>query len=122
MPTLLLWFSSVPLFPVKFLFFYPNGAPSRWGKTTGSVQAKILKTFRFKLDNILNWIRCDCCSNWYHINWQKITLSDSKKVQLFHFSMCVNVKSVNNASICDDLLLNNYVNTAIFNVRVQEST
>ena len=49
-------------------------------------------------------------------------ISIVKKVQWFHFSMCVNVKSVNNASICDDLLLNNYVKTAIFNVRVQEST
>ena len=52
----------------------------------------------------------------------KKTLADSKKIQCFHCPMCVNVKSVNNASNRDDLLLNNYVNTAIFNVRVQEST
>ena len=31
--------------------------------------------------------------------------------------MCVNVKSVNNASIGDELLLDNYVNTTISNVR-----
>ena len=40
--------------------------------------------------------------------------------------MCVSVKSVNNASIENNLVLYNYVNTAISNVRVlksaQEST
>ena len=44
--------------------------------------------------------------------------SDSKKTQWFQCLLCVDVKSVNKAAIGNDLVLDNYVNTAISNVRV----
>ena len=40
-----------------------------------------------------NWIKCDCCSIWYHTNCVNKTLSDSKNNQWFHCTMCVNLKS-----------------------------
>ena len=67
---------------------------------------------------MINWIRCDCCSSWYHISCVNISLSDSKKTQWFQCLLCVDVKSVNKATIANDLVLDKYVNTAIFNVRV----
>ena len=63
-------------------------------------------------------MRCDCCFNWYDSNCVSIALCDSKKIQWFRCPMCVNVKSVNKALIGDYLLLDNYVNTTISNVRV----
>ena len=51
-----------------------------------------------------------------------MSLSDSKKTQYFPFPLCVDVKSVNKAVIGNDLVLDNYVNTAISNVRVLKST
>ena len=66
----------------------------------------------------MNWIRCDCCSSWYHISCVNISLSDSKKTQWFHCPLCVGVKSVYKATIDNALVLENYVNTAILNVRV----
>ena len=46
------------------------------------------------------------------INCVNITLSNSKKIQWFQFSMCVNLRSVKNASI-GDLVLDKHVNAAI---------
>ena len=71
-----------------------------------------------KPSGLINWIRCDCCSSWYHISCVNISLSDSKKTQRFQCPLCVDVKSVNKATIGNDLVLDNYVNTAISNVRV----
>ena len=71
-----------------------------------------------KPSGLINWIRCDCCSSWYHISCVNIYLSDSKKTQWFQCPLCVGVKSVNKATIGNDLVLDNYVNTAISNVRV----
>ena len=71
-----------------------------------------------KPSGLINWIRCDCCSSWYHINCVNFSLSDSKKMQWFQCPLCVDVKSVNKATIGNDLVLDNYVNTAISNVRV----
>ena len=42
------------------------------------------------------------------------------KSQWFQCSLCVDVKSVNKATIGNELVLDNYVNTAISNVRVLE--
>ena len=73
---------------------------------------RLLKTFRTdKLD-------CYYCSSWYHISFETISLSDSKKTEWFQCPLCVDVKSVNKATIGNDLVLDNYVNTAISNVRV----
>ena len=47
-----------------------------------------------------------------------ISLSDSKKTQWFQCPSCVDVKSGNRAPIGNDLVPDNYVNTAISNVRV----
>ena len=71
-----------------------------------------------KLSGLINWIGCDCCSNWYHISCVNISPSDSKKTQWFQCPLCVDVKSVDKATIGNDLVLDNYVNTAISNVRV----
>ena len=71
-----------------------------------------------KPSGLINWIWCDCCSSWYHISCVNISLSDSKKTQWFQCPLCVDVKSVNKATIGNDLVLDNYVNTAISNVRV----
>ena len=71
-----------------------------------------------KPSGLINWIRCDCCSSWYHINCVNISLSDSKKNQWFQCLLCNDVKSVNKATIGNALVLDNYVNTAISNVRV----
>ena len=71
-----------------------------------------------KPSGLINWFGCDCCSSWYHTSCVNISLSDSKKTQWFQFSLCVDVKSVNKATIGNDLVLDNYVNTAISNVRV----
>ena len=71
-----------------------------------------------KPSGLINWIRCDCCFSWYHISCVNISLSDSKKTQWFQRPLCVDVKSVNKATIGNDLVLDNYVNTAISNVRV----
>ena len=59
-----------------------------------------------------------CCSNWCHNKGVIITLSDSKKIRWFQCPMCVNVNYVNNAPFFDDLVLEDYVNTAISNVCV----
>ena len=66
----------------------------------------------------INWIRCDCCFSWYHIICVNISLSDSKKTQWFQCHLCVDVKSIIKATIDNDLVPDNYVNTAISNVRV----
>ena len=71
-----------------------------------------------KLSGLINWIRCDCCSSWYHISCVIISLSDYRKTQWFQCPLCFVVKSVNKATIGKDLVLDNYVNTAISNVRV----
>ena len=68
-----------------------------------------------KSSGLINWIRSDCC---YHISCVNISLSDSKKTQWFQCPLCVDVKSVNKATIGNDLVLDNFVNTAISNVRV----
>ena len=47
-----------------------------------------------------------------------ISLSDSKKTHWFQCPSCVDVKSVNKATIGNDLVPDNYVITAISNVRV----
>ena len=71
-----------------------------------------------KPSGLKNWIRCDCYSSWYHISCVNISLSDSKKTQWFQSPLCVDVKSVNKATVGNDLVLDNYVNTVISNVRV----
>ena len=71
-----------------------------------------------KPTGLLNWIGCDCCSSWYHISCVNISFSNSKKTQWFQSPLCVDVKSVNKATISNDLDLDNYVNTNISNVRV----
>ena len=71
-----------------------------------------------KLSGLMNWIRCDCCSSWYHIGCVNISLSDSNKTQWFQRPLCVGVKLVNKSTIGNDLVLDNYVNTAIPSVRV----
>ena len=72
-----------------------------------------------KPSGLINWIICDCCSSsWYDISCVNISLSDSRKTQRFQCLLCVGVKSVNKATIGNDLVLDNYVNTAISNVRV----
>ena len=71
-----------------------------------------------KPSGLINWIRCVSCSSWYHIICVNISFSDSKKTQWFQCPLCVDVKSVNKATIGKDLVLDNYVNTAISNVRV----
>ena len=48
----------------------------------------------------------------------KISLSDSRKTRWFQCPLCVDVKSVNKATIGNFLVLDNYVNTAISKVRV----
>ena len=63
-------------------------------------------------------ITYDCCSSWYHIRCVNVSFSDSKKTQWFQCPLCVDVKSVNKATIGIDLVLGNYVNTAISNVRL----
>ena len=75
-------------------------------KQQGKYKQRMLKTFRN-----LNWIGCDCCSNWYSVNCVKINLSDSRKIQC---PMSVNVKSIKNYSIGNDSVLDRYVNTVIF--------
>ena len=69
-----------------------------------------------KLSGLINWIGCDCSSSWYQISC--VSLSDSKKTQWFQCPLSMDVKSVNKATIGNDLVLNNYVNTAISNVQV----
>ena len=71
-----------------------------------------------KPSGLINWIRCGCRSSWYQIGCVNISLSDSKKTQWFQCRLCVDVKSVNKATIGNDLVLENDVNTAISNVRV----
>ena len=71
-----------------------------------------------KPSGLINCFRCDCCSSWYHISFVNVSLSDSKKTQWFQCPLCVDVKSVNKATIGNDLVLDNYVNTTILNVRV----
>ena len=71
-----------------------------------------------KPSGLINWIRCDCCYSWYFISCVNISLSNFKKTQWFQGPLCVDVKSVNKATIGNDLVLGNYVNTAISNVRV----
>ena len=71
-----------------------------------------------KPSGLINWIRCDCFSSWYHISCVNISLSDSKKNQWYQCHLCVDVKFVDKATIGNDLVLDNYVNTAISNVRV----
>ena len=71
-----------------------------------------------KPSGLINWIRCDCCSSLHHISCVNISLSDSKKTQWFQCPLCVDVKSNNKATIGNDLVLDNYVNTAISNVRI----
>ena len=74
---------------------------------------KLLKTFR-----MINWIGYECYSSWYHICCVKNSLSDSKKTQWFQCPLCVDVKSVNKATIGNDLVLDNCLNTAISNIGV----
>ena len=71
-----------------------------------------------KPSGLINWIRCDFCSSWYDISFVNMSPSDSKKTQWFHCPLCVDVKSVIKETIGYDLVLDNYVNTAIINVRV----
>ena len=71
-----------------------------------------------KPSGLISWIRCDCCSSCYHISCVSISLSDPKKTQWFQFPLCVHVKSVNKATIGNDLVLDYYDNTAISNVLV----
>ena len=71
-----------------------------------------------KLSGLINRIRCDCSSSWNHISCVNISLSDSRKTQRFQCPLCIDVKSVNKATIRNDLVLDNYVSTAISNVRV----
>ena len=59
-----------------------------------------------------------CWSSWYHISCVNIFLSDSKKTKWFLCPLCVDVKSVNKATIGKDLVLENYVNTATSKVPV----
>ena len=73
-----------------------------------------------KPSGLINWIGGDCCSSWYHISCVNISLSDSKKTQWFQCPLCVDVKSVKKATIGNYLVLDNYVNTAISNVRLLE--
>ena len=47
-----------------------------------------------------------------------IVFSDSKKIRWFQCPMCVKVNYVNIAPFFDDLVLDDYVNTAIYNVCV----
>ena len=75
---------------------------------------RLIKTFR---TDKLNWIRCDCCSSWYHISCVNTSLSDSKKTQWFQCLSCVDVKSVKIATIGNELVLDNFINTAISTVR-----
>ena len=67
---------------------------------------------------LINWIGCDCCSSCYHINRVNKSLSDPMKAQWFQCFLCVDVKSVNKTTIDNYLVLDNYVDTAISNVRV----
>ena len=46
-----------------------------------------------------------------------MSLNDSKKTPWFQCLLCVDVKSVNKAAIGNDLVLDNYGNTSISNVR-----
>ena len=71
-----------------------------------------------KPSGLRNWIECDCCSSWYHISCVSNSLSDSKRTQWFQCPLCVDVKSVNKATIGNKLVLDNYVNTAISNIRI----
>ena len=73
---------------------------------------------RFKTSGLINRIRCDCCSSWYHISCLNISISDSMKTQWFQCPLCVDVKSVNKATTGNELVLENCVNTAISIVRV----
>ena len=113
-PSLLLWVSSIPLRPVSFPFFLPSHHAVKMRKNHKECTSKEC----LKPSGLWNLTRCACCSYWYHINCINITLSDSKLIQQFHRFVCVNVKSVKNASIADNLELDSYVNTAISNVRV----
>ena len=71
-----------------------------------------------KRSGLINWIGCDCCSSWYHISCVNTSLQDSKRIQWFQCLLCVDVKSVEKATIGNDIVLDNYVNTAISKVRV----
>ena len=71
-----------------------------------------------KPSGLISWIICGCCSSWYHIRCENISLSNSKKTQWFQCTLCVDVESVKKATFGNDLLLDNYANTAISNVRV----
>ena len=66
-----------------------------------------------KHSGLINWIGCDFCSSCYHISYVIISLSDSKKIQWFQCPLCVDVNYVKKATIGNDLVLDNYVNTAI---------
>ena len=52
-----------------------------------------------KPSGLINWIRCDCCSSWYHISYINISLTEFKKTQWFQCPLYVDVKSVNKATI-----------------------
>ena len=56
---------------------------------------------------LINGNGCDCCSSWYHISFVKVSLSDSMKIQCCQCSLCIDVKSVNKATIGSDLVLDN---------------
>ena len=71
-----------------------------------------------KPSGLINWIGRDCCFIWYHISCVNISLSDSKKTKWFQGPLCVDVKSANKATIGNDLVLDNYFNTAISKVPV----
>ena len=47
-----------------------------------------------------------------------VTVGDSKRTQWFQCPLCVDIKSVNKATIGNNLVLDNYVNTAISNIRI----
>ena len=71
-----------------------------------------------KPSGLIKWIGCNCCSKWYHISCVNISLSKPKKTQWFQCPLIVDVKSVKKATIGNDSVLDNYVYTAISNVRV----
>ena len=71
-----------------------------------------------KPSGLINWIGGDCCSSWYHISCVNFSFSGSNKIQWLQCPLCVDIKSVNKATKGNDSVLDNYVNTAISNVRV----
>ena len=79
---------------------------------------KCTSKYCLKHSGLKNWNGCDCCSSYYHINCVNVTLNYSRKNQRFQCHLCVDVKSVNKATIGNDLVLGNYFHTAISNVRV----